>query len=92
MFKLLLFAHSIPGHSRPTDPALHDMAGLGHTHTAHRPSHETGDWANLVLTHVWRGVVGRFCGATIVVSTSSVTFLLMLLGAYALSFTCSLAG
>ena len=64
MVKQLLFAHSIPGHPRPTgrphltwmDTAIHDMGSLGRTLHIDLPQ----DWANLALYRdVWRGVVSR---------------------------------
>ena len=61
MVKQLLFAHSIPGHSRPMghphlmwmDTAMHDMGSLGHTLLPR-------DWANLArYRDVWKGGVSR---------------------------------
>ena len=64
MVKQLLFAHSIPGHPRPTgrphltwmETAMHDMGSLGRMLQIDLPR----DWANLALHRdVWRGVVSR---------------------------------
>ena len=64
MVKQLLFAHSIPGHSRPMgrplltwmDTSMHDMGSLGHKLQIDL----SRDWANLALyRNVWRGMVSR---------------------------------
>ena len=64
MVERLLFAHSIPGHSRPMarphitsmDTAMHDMGSLGHMLQIDLPR----DWAKLALYwDVWRGVISR---------------------------------
>ena len=66
MVKQLLFAHSIPGHSRPMghphltwmDTAMHDMGRhpLGRTLHIDLPR----DWSNLELYRdLWRGVVSQ---------------------------------
>ena len=64
MVKQLLFAHSVPGYSRPMgrphltwmDTAMHDIGSLGHTLQIDPPR----DRANLaVYRDAWRGVVSR---------------------------------